>query len=207
MRGRPAATAQHTVPACGFAAVRAGGGVLSSCEGGHLVSVSVSSIARRLTGATAVAAAVVGAVALPAVAAGHHPGDRGDRVIISGVQYDAPGWDNRSIRSLNKEWVEITNTGRHDVNLDGWTLSNEDGRTYTFRHFWLDGHATVRVHTGVGRDGARDVYQDRRDHVWDNHDGTATLRTDRGRFVDEASWSDGRRHHGNRHDRDHDGRR
>ncbi|WP_028799756.1 lamin tail domain-containing protein [Streptomyces sp. 142MFCol3.1] len=170
------------------------------------MSVSASLIARRLTGVTAVAAAVVGAVALPAVATGHHPGDRdGDQVIISAVQYDAPGWDNRSIHSLNKEWVEITNTSRHDVNLDGWTLSNEYGRTYTFRHFRLDGRATVRVHTGVGRDSARDVYQDRRDHVWDNHDGTATLRTDRGRFVDEASWGDYRRH-GNRHDRDRDRR-
>lgn len=47
------------------------------------------------------------------------------------------------------------------VNLDGWRLSDEDGRTYTFNHY-RGGRSTVRVHTGIGRDTYRDVYQDRR---------------------------------------------
>jgi Lamin Tail Domain len=134
-----------------------------------LVSVSVSVTARRLTAAAAVAAACVGAVALPASAADHGP-DRAarSRVVISAVQYDSPGRDDRSNRSLNREWVDITNTGRRDVNLDGWTLSDEDGHTYTFDRFRLEGRSTVRVHTGRGRDSETDVYQDRRAYVWDN---------------------------------------
>ena len=43
---------------------------------------------------------------------------------ISDVQYDSPGRDDRSNRSLNREWVEITNTARHNVNFDGWTLQD-----------------------------------------------------------------------------------
>ncbi|MGW3151267.1 lamin tail domain-containing protein [Streptomyces sp. NPDC001177] len=73
-------------------------------------------------------------------------------MVISDVQYDSPGRDDRSNRSLNKEWIDLTNTTRRAVNLDGWTLSDEDGRTYTLRHVRLDGRAAVRVHTGVGRD-------------------------------------------------------
>ncbi|GJF27219.1 hypothetical protein SHO565_77830 [Streptomyces sp. HO565] len=51
---------------------------------------------------------------------------------ISDVQYDSPGRDDRSNRSLNKEWVEITNNSRRSVYLEGWTLRDEDGHRYTF---------------------------------------------------------------------------
>ncbi|MGW5465274.1 lamin tail domain-containing protein [Streptomyces sp. NPDC003996] len=161
--------------------------------------MSVASSVRRLTATVAVAVAVaaVGAVALPAAAADHHPGyPRHTAVYISGEQYDSPGWDDRSNWSLNKEWVDITNSTRRAVNLDGWTLSDEDGHTYTFRHVWLSGRATVRIHTGIGRDTHTDLYQDRRAYVWDNNGDTATLRNDRGRFVDAVSWGRDRDHRG-----------
>ncbi|MCF3134762.1 lamin tail domain-containing protein [Streptomyces olivochromogenes] len=74
------------------------------------------------------------------------------------------------------------------VNLDRWTLSDEDGHTFTFHHFRLNGRSTVRVHTGVGRDSRTDVYRDRRNYVWNNDDETVTLRDERGRFVDDESW-------------------
>ncbi|MDI1456492.1 lamin tail domain-containing protein [Streptomyces sp. NPDC003388] len=150
-----------------------------------------------MTAVAAVTAAAVGAVVLPAAAADHHyPGRAHAAVYISKVQYDSPGRDDRSNRSLNQEWVDITNSTRRTVNLDGWTLKDEDGHTYTFRHVRLDGRATVRVHTGVGRDTRRDLFQDRRAYVWNNDHDTATLRNDRGRFVDDASW--GRHHRGHR---------
>ncbi|MFJ5135903.1 lamin tail domain-containing protein [Streptomyces sp. NPDC088707] len=49
------------------------------------------------------------------------------------------------------------------------------------------------VHTGEGRDTRTDVYQDRRNYVWDNKSDTATLRDARNRTVDTESW--GHRHH------------
>ncbi|WP_306971826.1 lamin tail domain-containing protein [Streptomyces canus] len=155
--------------------------------------------ARRLSAAALAAAAIVGAVALPASAADHARPERA-RVEISAVQYDSPGRDDRSRRSLNKEWVELTNTTRHTVNLDGWTLTDEDGDTYTFDDYRLEGRATVRIHTGEGRDTDSDLYMDRRNYVWDNYSDTATLRNGYDRFIDDASWG-GHRHHGS--DRHH----
>ncbi|GGT03899.1 lamin tail domain-containing protein [Streptomyces chromofuscus] len=132
--------------------------------------------------------------ALPASA--DHGERRDDRrqVVISDVQYDSPGRDDHSNRSLNREWVDITNTGRRAVNLDGWTLSDRDGNTYTFDRFRLDGRSTVRVHTGWGRDTRTDVYQDLSDYVWDDRSDRATLANHRGRVVDSTSWG-GRGHH------------
>ncbi|MET9395338.1 lamin tail domain-containing protein [Streptomyces sp. NPDC006624] len=147
--------------------------------------------ARRLAAATLAAGALVSVTALPAAADHGHPARF--KVEITAVQYDSPGRDDHSNRSLNREWVEITNTARRAVNLDGWTLKNEDGQTYTFHHYRLEGRATVRIHTGFGRDTRSDLYQDRRDYVWDNHSDTATLRNHRGRFIDDESW--GHRHH------------
>ncbi|MER7841034.1 lamin tail domain-containing protein [Streptomyces sp. NPDC096040] len=153
------------------------------------MSVSVSATARRLGSATAVAAALVGALALPAAASTPHPATPPrDAVVISAVQHDLQGRGVFSGRALNREWVDVTNTSRRDVNLSGWTLSDADGHSYTFRHYRLAGRATVRVHTGQGRDTMTDLYQDRRQSVWGHDSDTATLRNDHGRYVDSASW-------------------
>ncbi|MGW1675052.1 lamin tail domain-containing protein [Streptomyces sp. NPDC002324] len=115
---------------------------------------------------------------------------------VSAVQYDSPGRDDRSNRSLNKEWAELTNTTRQSVNLDDWTLEDESGHTYTFEHYRLASRATVRIHTGEGHDTRTDLYQDRRASVWNNDRDTATLRNDHGRFVDDESWGRNRHPHG-----------
>jgi hypothetical protein len=155
------------------------------------MSASVS--VRRLAAAALSVAAVTGASALPASAADHAPRPRAE-VQITHVHYDSPDRHHRS--NLNEEWVDITNTTRRAVNLDRWTLSDRDGRTYTFHHYRLGGRATVRVHTGVGRDTFRDLYQDRRSSVWDRRADTATLRNDHRRLVDTVTWGG---HHGGHH--------
>ncbi|MEU0971423.1 lamin tail domain-containing protein [Streptomyces sp. NPDC005917] len=155
------------------------------------MSVSVSATARRLGSATAMAAAMVGALTLPAAAAAAAPHSAmppRDAVVISAVQHDQQGRAVFSGRALNREWVDVTNTSRRDVNLSGWTLSDADGHSYTFRHYLLAGRSTVRVHTGQGRDTMTDLYQDRRESVWNHDTDTATLRNDHGRYVDSASW-------------------
>ncbi|WP_367320319.1 lamin tail domain-containing protein [Streptomyces sp. HUAS ZL42] len=157
--------------------------------------------ARRLSAVTLAAAAVLGDVALPASAAGHPRPNRAE-VEISAVQYDSPGFDDGSNRSLNREWVEITNNSRRGVDLDGWTLESEDGLTYTFDGHRLEGRSTVRIHTGIGRDTDTDLYQDSRDYVWGNRSDTATLRNDRGRFVDDYAWGYDRGRHHHHHDGD-----
>ncbi|MEV6699322.1 lamin tail domain-containing protein [Streptomyces sp. NPDC051453] len=154
--------------------------------------MSASSTARRIAATVLAAGAMVSIVALPASA---HDGDRHrtPKVEISSVQADSPGRDNRSNRSLNAEWVAITNNTRHAVNLRGWTLKDEDGNRYRFNDVRLAGRSTIRIHTGEGRDTRTDLYQDRRNYVWDNRSDTATLRDDRGRTVDTGSWGHHRR--------------
>ncbi|MFI1394301.1 lamin tail domain-containing protein [Streptomyces sp. NPDC020681] len=165
--------------------------------------MSASRTTRRIVATALATGAVLSAVALPASANDNdryrdrdrdrHHGQ--SRVSISDVQADSPGRDNRSNRSLNAEWVEITNNGRRSVDLDGWTLRDEDGNRYRFDDVRLAGRSTVRIHTGYGRDTRTDLYQDRRNHIWDNWSDTATLRDDRGRTVDTESWGRGRNHH------------
>jgi hypothetical protein len=163
------------------------------------MSVSTSVTVRRLVATALAAGTLVGSAAVSASAA--EPRHERTHVAISRVQSDAPGFDDRSGRSLNAEWVEITNSDRRGVNLDGWTLSDEDGNRYTFNHYRLAGRSTVRIHTGYGRDTNRDLFQDRRNEVWDNRSDSATLKNDHGRFVDSVSWG---RHHGrDDHGRDH----
>ncbi|MFD8262591.1 hypothetical protein ACFV19_27585 [Streptomyces griseoluteus] len=61
--------------------------------------------------------------------------------------------------------MDIPNSTRRAVNSNNWTLRDEDGDTYTFRHVCLHGRSTIRVHTGVGRNTRTDLLQDRRAHV------------------------------------------
>ncbi|MFD7835308.1 lamin tail domain-containing protein [Streptomyces sp. NPDC059761] len=152
---------------------------------------SATSSVRRIAATVLAAGAVVGAAALPAAAQdGHH---QRPRVEISRVQADSPGRDDRSNRSLNAEWVEITNTTRDAINLRSWTLRDSDGNRYRFDNVRINGRATIRIHTGSGHDTRTDLFQNSRDYIWGNQGDTATLRDDRGRAVDTESW--GRRHH------------
>ncbi|WP_329454935.1 lamin tail domain-containing protein [Streptomyces sp. NBC_01497] len=150
---------------------------------------SASRNAAVLLGAAVVTASAV----LPAAAAGHAPAHRAPHspVVVGAVQYDSPGRDNRTNKSLNGEWVTISNTGRTSVNLKNWTLAKDSRHVYRFKNLRLAGKSSVRVHTGVGRDTTRDVYQDSRHYVWDNKD-TATLRDSHKRVIDVKRWS-GRR--------------
>ncbi|MGK5638213.1 lamin tail domain-containing protein [Streptomyces sp. URMC 126] len=144
------------------------------------------SIARLVT-AAACGAALASAVAPAAVAAEQSVAAR-PTVVFGKIQYDSPGRDDRSNRSLNAEWVTVTNTGKKAVDLSRWTLTDNERHTYRFGKLRLAAHASVRVHTGTGRDTAKDVYQNQRTYVWNNDRDKATLRDAGGRTVATASW-------------------
>ncbi|QKV90892.1 lamin tail domain-containing protein [Streptomyces sp. NA02950] len=147
----------------------------------------------RLAAGSLAATALLGAAALPADA---HPGTYHSRVVIGEVQYNSPGSDDYSRRSLRAEWVTITNTGRQRVDLDGWTLADTAGHVYLFEDLTLRGYESVRVRTGSGDDTERDVYQNSRTYIWNNDGDTAILRNDHNRVVDAKSWGrQGHWHH------------
>ncbi|MFJ9643986.1 lamin tail domain-containing protein [Streptomyces sp. NPDC004244] len=161
--------------------------------------MSASLVARRALAALLTAGTLIGAAAVPAAADDHRRGHRSaapSSVVIDGVQHGGRGVSDRSGRALNREWVELKNTGRHSLNLRGYTLTDRDGNRYRFGDFRLDGRSSVKVHTGQGRDTHQDVYWNRRHQVWDERD-TVTLRDNRGNVVDTESWGNrGSRRHG-----------
>ncbi|MEU1077114.1 MULTISPECIES: lamin tail domain-containing protein [unclassified Streptomyces] len=79
-------------------------------------------------------------------------------------------------------------TRRRRLTDRGWTRTDRSRHTYTFRNLRLAGHQSVRVHTGIGRDTARDVYQDRRAYVWNNTGDAATLRDNHQHVIAAKSW-------------------
>ncbi|MFE2164423.1 lamin tail domain-containing protein [Streptomyces sp. NPDC059447] len=152
--------------------------------------MSASLATRRTLAGLLAAGALIGAAAVPAAAEDHHGPH--SSIVIGGVENAEHGRDQRA---LNREWVEVKNTGRHSVNLRGFTLTDRDGNRYRFQDFRLDGHSSVKVHTGKGRDTHHDVYQNRRHQIWDERD-TATLRDNRGNVIDTESWGRRGHHHG-----------
>ncbi|MDJ0382244.1 lamin tail domain-containing protein [Streptomyces sp. G-G2] len=157
--------------------------------------MSASLSTRRVLATVVASVAVLGSAALPAAAAtgghGHGTMAKHSTIMIGKVQYDSPGRDDRSNHSLNGEWVEVKNTGKKAVDLRGYTLTDKQGNRYHFRGLLLGGHASVKVHTGKGKNTLHDVYQDRTSYVWDHRD-SATLRNDHGRILDSRSWNLGK---------------
>ncbi len=141
----------------------------------------------RLVTAAACGIAIASAAVPAAVAEGKSQAAR-SAVVFGKIQYDSPGRDDRSNRSLNDEWVTVTNTGKKAVDLSRWTLVDNERNTYRFGKLRLAPHASVRVHTGAGRDTAKDVFQNRRAYVWNNDRDKATLRDASGRTVATAAW-------------------
>ncbi|GHB51749.1 hypothetical protein GCM10010347_21950 [Streptomyces cirratus] len=158
--------------------------------------MSASLTPRRAVAAFLAAGALVGAAALPASASGDHHRATHSSVVIGSVQHET---HSRSVsnHALNREWVEVKNTGRHGVDLRGYTLTDRQGNRYRFGGLRLASGHSVKVHTGQGHNTRSDVYQNRRQQIWDARD-TATLRDDRGRVIDTESWGgrQGSRHHG-----------
>ncbi|MET9610149.1 lamin tail domain-containing protein [Streptomyces sp. NPDC006512] len=156
--------------------------------------MSASVATRRALAALLAAGALIGAASLPAVADDHRRDHRGQgsSLAIGEVQNDSRGRGNRA---LNDEWVEVRNSGRHSVELRGFTLTDQQGNRYRFDGLRLAGRSSVKVHTGQGRDTGRNVYQGRRHQIWDERD-TATLRDNRGNVIDTESWNRRGHRHG-----------
>ena len=136
---------------------------------------------------------MLGVLAVSCAFAGMAPGSASASVAptvrIARVVYDPSGPDTHSNVQLNRETVELKNTGKHSVAMKGWTLRDTSHHVYVFGGFTLRAGALVTVHTGIGTDTARNLYQDRRWYVWNNKGDTATLRTAAGRTVATCRWT------------------
>ncbi|ABK14397.1 competence-like protein [Methanothrix thermoacetophila PT] len=103
-------------------------------------------------------------------------------VRISNVSFVAPSPERAN---LNEEWVKIENIGKIDVDLTGWSISDEQEHTYVFPDgFILRSGASVKVHTGTGNNTQEDLYWGRSVPVWNNDGDSATLRDSSGSIID-----------------------
>jgi hypothetical protein len=119
----------------------------------------------------------------------------GAKVRIVRIDYNPPGVDTGSNRSLKKERVKITNFGSQQRKLRGWKIRDRQGNVYVFGLFALDPGDSIILHTGNGNENYVSEPQHafwRLDHyVWNNGGDRAKLTNRIGRFVDSCSYSGG----------------
>lgn len=136
----------------------------------------------------AVAAAAAPLLVVPLTSLG---ADAAPVLRFSRVQYDSPGSDTGGNRSLNSEWVELTNHGKRARVLTGWTIRDRTNHVYRFPTFKLRPGKSVRVHTGRGSNSRTDLYWRQTWYVWDNAGDKAILRNRHGVTLDTCKWGDG----------------
>jgi competence protein ComEC len=70
----------------------------------------------------------------------------------------------------------FANSGDEPLDMNGWTVEDEVGKTYTFPDgFTLEAGATVTLHTGSGTDTATDLYWGADSPVWNNGGDTVIV--------------------------------
>lgn len=114
-------------------------------------------------------------------------GESGKPVVISAVNFDAPGNDNGN---LNGEWVRLKHQGSGPLGLGGWRLEDEGpNHVYHFpAAFSLGPGAEVTIYTGCGTDSEVELYWCKSGSaVWNNSGDTASLFDDTGALVDSRA--------------------
>lgn len=107
-------------------------------------------------------------------------------IVVTDHQFDAPGDDHEN---LNDEYVTLENTGDSDVDLTGWRIEDDAGRSYTFPDaFTLAPDETVTVRSGSGEDTDTDLHWGADRAVWDNTGDSVFLYGAEGTLVLKESY-------------------
>jgi len=114
------------------------------------------------------------------------PTDSAAAVEVAAINADAAGDDGEN---LDDEYVAFENAGDEPIDLSGWTVADEAGRSYEFPPgFSLGAGATVTLRTGSGTDTAADLYWGSGSPIWNNAGDTVTLSDADGEPVSEVSY-------------------
>ena len=84
-------------------------------------------------------------------------GEAGVNVNIAGVI---------GVGNLQDERIVIQNNGTEEIELTGWTLTDNKGLVYNFPQLMLFPGAKVQVHTASGKDSPTDLYWGSPVPVW-----------------------------------------
>lgn len=80
------------------------------------------------------------------------------------------------VGELTEEAVQISNSGNRQIALQGWTLTDADGRVFTFGQVTLFGDgAAVTVHTEKGQNDAGDLYWGLESPIWESGEQVTLL--------------------------------
>jgi len=90
------------------------------------------------------------------------------------IHEDAGGNDNEN---LNDEYLVFANRGDDSLELDGWTVTDAAGRSYTFRNYSLAPGERVTLYTGSGTNTETARYWGESGAVWNKGGETVTVRT------------------------------
>jgi competence protein ComEC len=94
-------------------------------------------------------------------------------LVVEEIHADAEGDDREN---LNDEYIVFANAGDEPLDMSGWIVEDEVGKTYTFPDgFTLEAGATVTLHTGSGTDTATDLYWGADSPVWNNGGDTVIV--------------------------------
>jgi competence protein ComEC len=112
--------------------------------------------------------------------------ETGAALEVATINADAEGDDREN---LNDEYVVFENAGDEPIDLSGWTVEDEAGRSYEFpQGFTLEAGATVTLRTGSGTDTDTELYWGSDSPVWNNGGDTVILSDDDGDRVIEVSY-------------------
>jgi competence protein ComEC len=112
--------------------------------------------------------------------------DPGAALEIATINADAEGDDREN---LNDEYVAFENTGDDPIDMGGWTVEDESGRSYEIPSgFTLAAGATVTVRTGSGTDTGTELYWGSGSPIWNNDGDTVMVSNDDGERVLEVTY-------------------
>ncbi|EMA68188.1 beta-lactamase [Halorubrum aidingense JCM 13560] len=112
--------------------------------------------------------------------------DPGAALEVAAINADAAGDDREN---LNDEYVVFENTGDDPIEMGGWTVEDEAGRSYEIPSgFTLDAGATVTVRTGSGTDTDTELYWGSSSPVWNNDGDTVMVSNGDGERVLEVTY-------------------
>jgi len=80
------------------------------------------------------------------------------------------------VGELTEEAVQISNSGNRQIALQGWTLTDANGRVFSFGQVTLFGDgAAVTIHTEKGQNDAADLYWGLESPIWESGERVTLL--------------------------------
>ncbi len=105
-------------------------------------------------------------------------------VAINRIVFDPSG----HAPAISREWIQLTNSCRGRIALDGWKVKNSVGRTYRLRDLAIPGGGLIRIYSGRGAQTPTYRYWREKD-VWDDGGDRARLINASGRVVDSCGFT------------------